>query len=189
MHAQYLISADNCGDVLKLIMSSEAAGRKIIKESLVKSKFRLLLTQQIQLNVVQQNALAGDLLIAHLLTKSEFIFLGTDGTQEISFNRFFQEIGNKVNNFNIFVEIGAVYEGEPWRYPLAVVEGITHENASLVLQYIEEKLKRIQKIQHKLGLLITKLYDITTTTWDNTSLNTGDKCGLKKILEDRRLQE
>jgi hypothetical protein len=73
--------------------------------------------------------------------------------------------------------------------PLAVVEGITHENASLVLQYIEEKLKRIQKIQHKLGLLITKLYDITTTTWDNTSLNTGDKCGLKKILEDRRLQE
>jgi hypothetical protein len=111
MHAQYLISADNCGDVLKLIMSSEAAGRKIIKESLVKSKFRLLLTQQ--LNVVQQNALAGDLLIAHLLTKSEFILLGTDGTQEISFNRFFQEIGNKVNNFNIFVEIGAVYEGEP----------------------------------------------------------------------------
>jgi len=50
-----------------------------------------------------------------------------------------------------------VYDGEPWRYPLAVFEGMTHEKASLVLKYIEENLKKIQKFN--VGLPITKLYE------------------------------
>lgn len=40
-----------------------------------------------------ESALAGDFLIAHLLSKSKYLFIGTDATQEISMNRLFQEIG------------------------------------------------------------------------------------------------
>jgi hypothetical protein len=96
----------------------------------------LLLTKKdtVERSVIDY-AIAADYLCAHLLSQPEYIFVATDGTQEISLVCIFHEIG--VFNSNI--------------------------------SYL--------------------IYDIESTSWDTTALNTRKTSGLGKRLDDRRKEE
>lgn len=122
-----------------------------------------------------ENSLAADILVCHLLSKSEYIFIGTDGGDEIALDRKFQEF-----------ETGGVFNGTVWSYPLALIENLQHETAESILANILSKFEKLQQLQRKCNLPETKIYDIKVLSFDNTAVNTGSKNGFAALLNKKR---
>jgi len=61
--------------------------------------------------------------------------------------------------------------------------------AAFQVDIMAKLLQDLNKYQEKLGLNLTKLYHITSLTTDNTSSNTGEKNGVRAVLERARAAE
>lgn len=121
-----------------------------------------------------EGAVCVDLEMAKRLSTSDELYVGIDETSKSDKRSFIE------------VEFGGVDErGKLWGHVFRILE-VSQHTANDLLKDVVNTLHYVNMLQRKLEMPQTKLYDLRSIVFDWTSVNTGRKKGLYKLLEHKR---
>jgi len=134
------------------------------KQSTLCLQFRVDLapSSETSLRALAMYSLMADDLIAQLLSSSSDLNLGCDGTSTYFDRHFFA------------IEMGGWKEdGTKWRALVALKEMVKGHGAPALLQHILSTIQKLNEIQQRKGLPLTRCSNFMSMVFDNTSENTG----------------
>jgi len=155
MQAINMVSANQCGSVIKLITQAYPTAHGSEKPQIVSHK------------LVNSAVVKGDVMhnmwLADQMALSSQIFLCIEESSKVMGQSFVE------------IEIGGQYldnRKTAWFSPLVVQEVVSH-TASKMAQIIAEELQRINAIQQSRNLHKTRIYEIIVITFDLTCHSPG----------------
>eukprot|EP01094_Clydonella_sp_ATCC50884_P002231 TRINITY_DN11711_c0_g1_i1.p1 TRINITY_DN11711_c0_g1~~TRINITY_DN11711_c0_g1_i1.p1 ORF type:complete len:968 (+),score=124.07 TRINITY_DN11711_c0_g1_i1:296-2905(+) len=123
-----------------------------------------------------------DVYAALLMSASEWLWIGTDGTTKCAAGRKFVEfsIGG----------VALLQGGERMAWTHVVeFEEVLSEGAKDILELVLDGFERLKSYQREHNLRVSELFDVRVLVYDNTSTNTGKLSGFGVRFEQARTEQ